>query len=469
MDFRNSRKHDRAVSIRSFRIMSLCTVCILGLLFGFIGHAAAETPTAADNSPYDTELVFVAGLGMMDGTTCEVWPKRIDFANAQSSGAQALKEQLRGLASGRVEQLLGPTERELRRRGISGAQVFASRYRFDIRRLTPSNSLPTGKNQSEGRVVVAALDPITRIGFVLSRQWLCTEALAHADQCLVVEVDENELTIVNSPGHDTQPPHRVDDPTPYRVLMRAPLAPEPDLRRSELVLLAAPSVRIPLARPGERTIIDTHLIVAADEIDTGALLVVPARAPVDAARSWMGELGPIPAERTAFVVLAGASLAGSIELDTHAIDEVFVDPGVTAGAPEIGGVEVGANGSRTFVPLSRREAAYTARRGLRIHPADLLRWTRSDSSVATARPELWRNPQSPGDVRFKWDAWTTEFARIDLSARDACPLRKSETVPRLRRPGRSSLLTRRWREMDSNFRFRAKGATDLSVRFCLYP
>jgi hypothetical protein len=26
----------------------------------------------------------------------------------------------------------------------------------------------------------------------------------------------------------------------------------------------------------------------------------------------------------------------------------------------------------------------------------------------------------------------------------------------------SSLLTRRWREMDSNFRFRAKGATDLS-------
>jgi hypothetical protein len=35
--------------------------------------------------------------------------------------------------------------------------------------------------------------------------------------------------------------------------------------------------------------------------------------------------------------------------------------------------------------------------------------------------------------------------------------------------GRSSLLTRRWREMDSNFRFRAKGATDLSFRFCLCP
>jgi hypothetical protein len=30
--------------------------------------------------------------------------------------------------------------------------------------------------------------------------------------------------------------------------------------------------------------------------------------------------------------------------------------------------------------------------------------------------------------------------------------RKSETVPRLRRPGRSSLLTRGWREMDSNHR-----------------
>jgi hypothetical protein len=27
----------------------------------------------------------------------------------------------------------------------------------------------------------------------------------------------------------------------------------------------------------------------------------------------------------------------------------------------------------------------------------------------------------------------------------------------------------RWREMDSNFRFRAKGATDLSFRFCLCP
>jgi hypothetical protein len=29
--------------------------------------------------------------------------------------------------------------------------------------------------------------------------------------------------------------------------------------------------------------------------------------------------------------------------------------------------------------------------------------------------------------------------------------------------------TPRWREMDSNFRFRAKGATDLSFRFCLCP
>jgi hypothetical protein len=29
--------------------------------------------------------------------------------------------------------------------------------------------------------------------------------------------------------------------------------------------------------------------------------------------------------------------------------------------------------------------------------------------------------------------------------------------------------THRWREMDSNFRFRAKGATDLSFRFCLCP
>ena len=29
--------------------------------------------------------------------------------------------------------------------------------------------------------------------------------------------------------------------------------------------------------------------------------------------------------------------------------------------------------------------------------------------------------------------------------------------------------TQRWREMDSNFRFRAKAATDLSFRFCLCP
>ena len=32
-----------------------------------------------------------------------------------------------------------------------------------------------------------------------------------------------------------------------------------------------------------------------------------------------------------------------------------------------------------------------------------------------------------------------------------------------------SQWTLRWREMDSNFRFRAKGATDLSFRFCLCP
>ena len=38
-----------------------------------------------------------------------------------------------------------------------------------------------------------------------------------------------------------------------------------------------------------------------------------------------------------------------------------------------------------------------------------------------------------------------------------------------RLPKISSHRTPRWREMDSNFRFRAKGATDLSFRFCLCP
>jgi hypothetical protein len=40
-------------------------------------------------------------------------------------------------------------------------------------------------------------------------------------------------------------------------------------------------------------------------------------------------------------------------------------------------------------------------------------------------------------------------------------------VDKARKSG--SQLTHRWREMDSNFRFRAKGATDLSFRFCLCP
>jgi hypothetical protein len=36
-------------------------------------------------------------------------------------------------------------------------------------------------------------------------------------------------------------------------------------------------------------------------------------------------------------------------------------------------------------------------------------------------------------------------------------------------PSQRFRLTLSWREMDSNFRFRAKGAPDLSFRFCLYP
>ena len=40
-------------------------------------------------------------------------------------------------------------------------------------------------------------------------------------------------------------------------------------------------------------------------------------------------------------------------------------------------------------------------------------------------------------------------------------------VDKARKSG--SQLTHRWREMDSNFRFRAKGATDLSFRFSLCP
>src|SRR5258705_11888197 len=38
-----------------------------------------------------------------------------------------------------------------------------------------------------------------------------------------------------------------------------------------------------------------------------------------------------------------------------------------------------------------------------------------------------------------------------------------------RAPKSGSHRTHRWRERDSNFRFRAKGATDLSLRCCLCP
>jgi hypothetical protein len=54
------------------------------------------------------------------------------------------------------------------------------------------------------------------------------------------------------------------------------------------------------------------------------------------------------------------------------------------------------------------------------------------------------------------------------------PLNRQEaergTAEQAADPRKSGLqLTLRWREMDSNFRFRAKGATDLSFRFCLCP
>ena len=74
----------------------------------------------------------------------------------------------------------------------------------------------------------------------------------------------------------------------------------------------------------------------------------------------------------------------------------------------------------------------------------------SNSSIA--HPNLGHCPQI-GD-KIKIDIKTRIYrAKIDLGAS-----RK-----------RSSQRTQRWREMDSNFRFRAKGATDLSFRFCLCP
>jgi len=44
-----------------------------------------------------------------------------------------------------------------------------------------------------------------------------------------------------------------------------------------------------------------------------------------------------------------------------------------------------------------------------------------------------------------------------------------EAIDGIRRRKSGSHRTPRWREMDSNFRFRAREATDLSFRFCLCP
>jgi hypothetical protein len=54
-----------------------------------------------------------------------------------------------------------------------------------------------------------------------------------------------------------------------------------------------------------------------------------------------------------------------------------------------------------------------------------------------------------------------------FTAKDPGHRQANSCRPRWARTG--SQLTLRWREMDSNFRFRAKGATDLSFRFCLCP
>lgn len=132
--------------------------------------------TQVQNSPLDSELRFVQGAGIYDGTSCEAWPQHIDFEETGTVGMSILKfaSIFRGPGSGELKTLSD----DLSRVGVASAEVFSSRGTFDLRRISTRLS-----ETNDTWPMAIAHDQERRVAYAIDNTFLCGTRDLAAGEC----------------------------------------------------------------------------------------------------------------------------------------------------------------------------------------------------------------------------------------------------------------------------------------------
>lgn len=127
--------------------------------------AAPLTP-ALLNSPTTLDQKYLPGMGYLDGTTCDVWPRDVSFATDGDNMGVIEAVLSRYSISSSVVKLKAMTSR-LRNLLVTHATVVGSKYEL----------LVTEGKRAGTEPVLVAIDEATKQGFFVDNEWLCSEEL----------------------------------------------------------------------------------------------------------------------------------------------------------------------------------------------------------------------------------------------------------------------------------------------------
>ncbi len=223
--------------------MSKLSLFLFSFLTVALLNACASEPSTIENSPPQAELRFVEDIGFLDGTTCETWPKALDFGHTNDDLAASLYGDLANigaaagwlLADGDSHTHLLELAMQLQRTGVRDAAVFGSQRDLVL--------LPSSAGQAMGFSSALVIDPSTRKGHAISSRYLCEADDLTAGLCSDVEATVEGET--------------------YQVLRRTDAD---ETSSGKAVVLAARNLHVPYD-----VTVDVHLIAVAEHIVGGAL------------------------------------------------------------------------------------------------------------------------------------------------------------------------------------------------------
>ncbi len=249
--------------LRNFRAV----LGAIGLLTGAVGCGAADVDhdgevdeslgvvsnaavvaSAPSNSPAALDQKFLPGMGYLDGTTCDIWPRALNFRanNARMGLTEDVLARYRTPSTVATLRSLNSHMAEI---GVDMATAVGSKYEL----VVTEASLPSSEK------ALVAVDDSTGKGFMINDGWLCTERALSVDP---LSCKEHSVSV---------------NGTTYSVLGRAQKSdpPSPSMLSSSgpAVVLVAPHIRFAPSVANGEIVADTLLVAVGQRIYGGSKYV----------------------------------------------------------------------------------------------------------------------------------------------------------------------------------------------------